>query len=55
MHPGTVGMPHHYGKWVHPWGQGHGPNSNELFFTGEGYVSHTADQSFQVKVQVFKA
>ncbi len=55
LHPETVAMPAHYGKWVHPWGRGHGPNSNELFFTGEGYVTNTADQSFQVKVRVFKA
>lgn len=55
MRPDTVGMPHHYGMWTHPWAKGQGPTANILFFTGEGYVANTADQSFQVKVRVYKA
>jgi anaerobic selenocysteine-containing dehydrogenase len=55
IRPDTVGMPHHYGLWTHPWAKGQGPTPNELFYTGEGYVANTADQSFQVKVQVSKA
>ncbi|MFQ5657382.1 MAG: molybdopterin dinucleotide binding domain-containing protein, partial [Candidatus Methylomirabilales bacterium] len=55
IRPDTVGMPHHYGMWTHPWAKGHGPSANTLFFTGEGYVANTADQSFLVKVRVFKA
>ena len=53
--PQTVALPHHYGFWVNPINEGQGPTANELFFSGEGYVSNTADQSFQVKVQVTKA
>lgn len=55
IRPDTVGMPHHYGMWTHPWAKGQGPTANALFFTGEGYVTNTADQSFQVKVRVTKA
>ena len=55
IRPDTVGMPHHYGMWTHPAAKGQGPTPNALFFTGEGYVSNTADQSFLVKVRVFKA
>ena len=55
IRPDTVGMPHHYGMWTHPWTKGQGPSANVLFFTGEGYVTNTADQSFQVKVRVSKA
>ena len=56
IRPDTVGMPHHYGEVArHPWTKGQGPTANELTFTGEGYVSNTADQSFQVKVRVAKA
>ncbi len=55
IRPDTVGMPHHYGEVArHPWAKGQGPSSSELFFTGEGYVANTADQSFQVKVRVYK-
>ncbi len=54
IRPDTVGMPHHYGLWTHPWAQGRGPTPNALFFTGEGYVANTADQSFLVKVRVYK-
>ncbi|MBI2320866.1 MAG: molybdopterin-dependent oxidoreductase [Chloroflexi bacterium] len=54
IRPDTVGMAHHYGMWVHPWGKGNGPTPNSLFFTGEGYVTNTQDQSFHVKVRVYK-
>ncbi|MDQ7843975.1 MAG: molybdopterin-dependent oxidoreductase [Armatimonadota bacterium] len=54
IRPDTVGLPHHYGLWSHPWAKGQGPTPNALFFTGEGYVANTADQSFHVKVRVFK-
>jgi hypothetical protein len=53
LQPETVGMPAHFGKLPHPRGKDQGPNTNHLFFTGEGYASHTADQSFQVKVRVY--
>ncbi|MBI4493696.1 MAG: molybdopterin-dependent oxidoreductase [Chloroflexi bacterium] len=54
IRPDTVGMPHHYGNWSHPSARGQGPTPNALFFTGEGYVANTADQSFHVKVRVYK-
>ncbi len=55
IRPDTVGMPHHYGEAIrHPWTAGQGPTPNSLFFTGEGYVANTADQSFHVKVRVYK-
>ena len=61
IRPDTVCMPHHYGMWTHPTTGGSegnedkGPSANQLFFSGPGYVSNTADQSFQVKVKVSKA
>jgi anaerobic selenocysteine-containing dehydrogenase len=55
IRPDTVGMPHHYGLWVHPEAKGQGPSPNEIFYTGEGYVGATTDQSFHVKVRVVKA
>ncbi len=55
IRPDVVGMPHHYGKRNHPWTRGQGPASSDLFFTGEGYVSNTADQSFLVRVRVTRA
>ncbi len=55
IRPDVVGMPHHYGKRNHPWTLEQGPASTQLFFTGEGYVTNTADQSFQVRVRVYKA
>ena len=54
IRPDTVSMAHHYGMWVHPWTKGQGPTPNSLFFTGEGYVTNTQDQSFQVKVRMYK-
>jgi len=54
IRPDTVAMSHHYGFWVHPWAKGRGPTPNAIFFTGEGYVTNTADQSFHVKVRVIK-
>lgn len=55
IRPDVVGMPHHFGLWVHPWAKDQGPTPNELFPTGEGYVANTADQSFHVKVRVYPA
>lgn len=55
IRPDTVGIPHHYGGAIrHPWTAGQGPHPSSLFFTGEGYVANTADQSFHVKVRVYK-
>lgn len=54
IRPDTVGMPHHFGNWTYPGAKGQGPTPNALFFTGEGYVANTADQSFHVKVRVYK-
>ncbi len=53
IRPDVIGMPHHYNRGAEPFTKG--PNSNILFFTGEGYVSNSADQSFHVKVRVWKA
>ncbi len=55
LQPDTVVMPHHFGFFVHPITKDQGPTANALFFSGPGYVSNTADQSFQVKVNVSKA
>lgn len=56
IRPDTVAMPHHYGEYAnHPWVNGNGATPNSLFFTGEGYVSNTADQTYLVKVRVEKA
>ncbi|MBI2874940.1 MAG: molybdopterin-dependent oxidoreductase [Firmicutes bacterium] len=55
IRPDTVGMAHHFGLWTHPWAKGQGPSPNSIFFSGEGYVVNTADQSFHVKVRVYKA
>ncbi len=52
IRPDTVSMSHHYGFWVHPTAKEKGPTPNSIFFTGEGYVSNTADQTFHVKVKV---
>ncbi len=56
IRPDTVGVPHHYGDVArHPWADRQGPTPNLLYFTGVGYVTNTADQSFHVKVRVYKA
>ncbi|MBI4307618.1 MAG: molybdopterin-dependent oxidoreductase [Chloroflexi bacterium] len=56
IRPDVVGLPHHYGEGIrHPWTKGHGPTPNTLFFTGEGYVTNTADNTFHVRVRVYKA
>jgi len=56
IRPDTVALPHHYGNITrHPWTQEQGPTPNALFFTGEGYVANTADQTYHVKVRVYKA
>ncbi len=55
IRPDVVAMPHHYGDYTkHPSVNGTGPTPNSLFFTGEGYVANTADQTYQVKVKVSK-
>ncbi len=55
IRPDTVSMSHHYGFWVHPVAKDSGPTPNSLFFTGEGYVTNTADQTYHVKVKVVRA
>ena len=56
IRPDVVGLPHHYGEISkHPWTKGEGPTPNTLFFTGEGYVTNTADNTFHVRVRVDKA
>lgn len=56
IRPDVVGMPHHYGEVArHPWAKGQGPTPNTLFFAGEGYVTNTNDNSFHVRVRVYKA
>jgi hypothetical protein len=47
-------MPHHFGGWSPKTAKGLGPSPNEIFYTGEGYMGCTADQSFHVKVRVLK-
>lgn len=55
IRPDTVAIPHHFGEAIrHPRTKGQVASPNNLFFTGEGYVANTADQSFQVKVRVYK-
>jgi anaerobic selenocysteine-containing dehydrogenase len=54
IRPDTVAMAHHFGMWVHPVMKEAGPTPNSLFFTGEGYVTNTADQTFHVNVKVTK-
>ncbi len=55
IRPDTVAIPHHFGEAVrHPWAAANGAAANSLFFTGEGYVANTSDQSFHVKVRVYK-
>lgn len=56
IRPDVVGMPHHYGQVArHPSAEGQGPTPNSLFYAGEGYVTNTADNSFHVRVRVYKA
>jgi anaerobic selenocysteine-containing dehydrogenase len=55
IRPDTVGLSHHFGNWTHPWAKGQGPSPNEILFAGEGYTANTGDQSFHVKVRVYKA
>lgn len=54
LRPDTVAMPHHFGGWTQPQNKGQGPNANSIYFTGEGYMANTADQSYHVKVKVTK-
>ncbi|MFQ5595621.1 MAG: molybdopterin-dependent oxidoreductase [Anaerolineae bacterium] len=54
IRPDTVAMAHHYGEHTnHPWLKGSGPTPNSLFFSGDGYVANTADQTYLVKVRVY--
>ncbi|MEE8346120.1 MAG: molybdopterin-dependent oxidoreductase [Dehalococcoidia bacterium] len=55
IRPDTVCLPHHFGFFTNPITKDQGPTANALFFSGEGYVSNTADQSFHVKVKVYPA
>ncbi|MDH3731650.1 MAG: molybdopterin oxidoreductase, partial [Acidimicrobiia bacterium] len=54
IRPDVVGVPHHFGMWSHPESRGRGPSPNEIMFTGEGYMTNTADQAFHVRVKVSK-
>ena len=54
IRPDTAGMPHHFGLWTHPQNEGQGPSPNQIYYTGEGYMTNTADQSYHVRVQVTK-
>jgi anaerobic selenocysteine-containing dehydrogenase len=54
IRPDTAGMPHHFGGWTHPLNEGQGGSANEIFYTGPGYMTNTADQSYHVSVQVVK-
>ncbi len=56
IRPDTVAMSHHFGEYAnHPWLKDQGPSPNTLFFSGEGYVANTADQTYLVKVKVSAA
>ncbi len=55
IEPHTVAMSQHYGAWVNGLVKDGGPTPNSLFFTGRGYSTNTADQSFHVKVKVTRA
>ena len=55
IRPDTITMSHHYGFWVHPRAKDRGPTPNVIFPVGEGYITNTADQSYQVKVRVTQA
>ncbi len=54
LRPDTVGMSHHYGMWTCSTTKDGGPTPNTLFHTMEGYVTNTADQTYHVKVRVYK-
>jgi anaerobic selenocysteine-containing dehydrogenase len=54
IQPDTVGIPFHFGLWTHPQNEGQGPSPNEILYTGEGYVTNTADQSYHVRAKVTK-
>ena len=56
IRPDTVGLPHHFGGEArHPWAADDGPGAASLYYTGPGYIQMTADQSFHVKVRVYRA
>ena len=54
IRPDTVYMSHHYGLWTHPNTEGQGPTPNLIYYSSEGFVSQTMDQSFHVKVKIWK-
>jgi hypothetical protein len=45
-------MFHHLVDWA---GTKREPSPNMLYFASEGFVAMTQDQSFQVKVKIYKA
>jgi hypothetical protein len=52
VRPDCVLMFHHLGDWA---GTKREPSPNMLCFASEGFVAMTQDQSFQVKVKIYKA
>jgi len=54
IRPDTVAISHHHGHWVHPLAKGKGVAASKLFPSGEGYIDMTGNQSFIVKVKVYK-
>jgi anaerobic selenocysteine-containing dehydrogenase len=55
--PDIVAIAHHHGNFSHPITKerDQGISPNILFPSGEGYVTLTGDQAFQVQVKVYKA
>jgi len=54
IRPDTVAISHHHGQWVHPIAKDKGVSATVLFPSGEGYMDMTGNQSFNVKVKVYK-
>jgi len=54
--PGVVAIAHHHGNWSHPIAKERdlGISPNVLLPSGPGYVTLTGDQSFHVRVRVYK-
>lgn len=54
--PGVVAIAHHHGNWAHPIAKerDRGVSPNVLFPSGPGYVTLTGDQSFHVRIKVYK-
>ena len=55
--PGVVSIAHHHGQFSHPISKARdqGVSPNSIFFSGDGYVDMTGNQSFVGKVKVTKA